>query len=254
MKYRFMFIMILGVILLVLAGCGGAASTPSGTPGSQSSPPGSQATATTTTTPSQAQVVHVTISDSGISADRSTFYAGMPYHFVVTNTGQAAYQFMMGQGGWGWQNGRMPMGWQRQMTPYWFYQIAPGATQTFDYTFPAAAVGQPVRFGCSQMGRQGGMWYPSVVQPQATPASSGTQITIQNFAYQPATLQVRVGTTVTWTNQDNVPHSVTFKNGMKESGLLSRGQSFSYTFSTPGTYQYYCTVHPYMVATVTVVS
>ncbi len=89
---------------------------------------------------------------------------------------------------------------------------------------------------------------------QGAPVTGVTQVSIQNFAYQPANMQVRVGTTVTWTNQDNVPHSVTFKNGMKDSGLLSQGQSFSYTFNTPGTYQYYCTVHPYMVATVTVVS
>ncbi len=50
------------------------------------------------------------------------------------------------------------------------------------------------------------------------------------------------------------PHSVTFKSGMKESGLFSQGQSFSYTFNTSGTYQYYCTVHPSMVATVIVTS
>ncbi len=84
--------------------------------------------------------------------------------------------------------------------------------------------------------------------------SGGTQVTIQNLTYQPATLQVRVGTTVTWTNQDNVSHSVTFRNGMKDSGLFAQGQSFSYTFNTPGTYQYYCTVHPSMVATVIVTS
>ena len=89
---------------------------------------------------------------------------------------------------------------------------------------------------------------------QGNPVTGVTQLNIQNFAYQPANMQVRVGTTVTWTNQDNVPHSVTFKNGMKDSGLLYQGQSFSYTFNTPGAYQYYCTVHPYMVATVTVVS
>ncbi len=87
---------------------------------------------------------------------------------------------------------------------------------------------------------------------QGTPVTGVTHLAMQNFAYQPAHIQVRVGTTVTWTNQDNVPHSVTFKNGMKDSGLLSQGQSFSYTFNTPDTYQYYCTVHPYMVATVTV--
>ena len=89
---------------------------------------------------------------------------------------------------------------------------------------------------------------------QGTPVTGVPQLNIQNFAYQPANMQVRAGTTVTWTNQDNVPHSVTFKNGMKDSGLLSQRQSFSYTFNTPGTYQYYCTVHPYMVATVTVIS
>ncbi len=89
---------------------------------------------------------------------------------------------------------------------------------------------------------------------QGTPVTGITHLAIQNFAYQPANIQVRVGTTVTWTNQNNVPHSVTFKNGLKDSGLLSQGQSFSYTFNTPGTYQYYCTVHPYMVATVTVIS
>ena len=89
---------------------------------------------------------------------------------------------------------------------------------------------------------------------QETPVTGVSQVTIQNFAYQPANMQVRAGTTVTWTNRDNVPHTVTFRNGMKDSGLLAYGQLFSYTFNTPGTYQYYCTVHPYMVATVIVVS
>ena len=94
---------------------------------------------------------------------------------------------------------------------------------------------------------------------QQNPSQQGmvtgnTHPIMQNYTYQPANMQVRVGTTVTWTNQDSVPHSVTFKNGMRDSGLLTQGQSFSYTFNTPGTYQYYCTVHPYMVATVNVVS
>ncbi len=160
MNYRLGFIMILGIVLLVLAGCGSAASTPSGTPGSQASPSGSQASATA----ASAQTVHVTLSDQQISADRSTLYAGMPYHFVVTNTGQVTSQFIMGQGGSGWQDNRMPMGWQHQMMASMSYQIATGATQTFDYTFPASAVGHPYGFGC-QMGRQG-MWYPFTVQPQ----------------------------------------------------------------------------------------
>jgi plastocyanin len=86
-----------------------------------------------------------------------------------------------------------------------------------------------------------------------TPGVQGTPVSMQNIAYQPAHIQVRVGTTVTWTNRDSVPHSVTFKNGMKDSGLLSQGQVFSSTFRTPRTYQYFCTIHPSMIATITVV-
>lgn len=89
---------------------------------------------------------------------------------------------------------------------------------------------------------------------QGTPAVGVTQVQIVNFAYSPANIQVKAGATVTWTNQDTAPHTVTFKNGMKDSGILQKGQTFNYTFTTPGTYQYYCTVHPYMTATVTVTS
>jgi plastocyanin len=96
--------------------------------------------------------------------------------------------------------------------------------------------------------------YQQSPSQQGAPVMGVTHMNMQNFAYQMAHIQVRTGTTVTWTNQDSAPHSVTFKNGMKDSGLLYQGQSFSYTFNTPGTYQYYCTVHPNMVATVTVVS
>ena len=114
-------------------------------------------------------------------------------------------------------------------------------------------------YGNGMMGNQqyhGNMMggYQQNPSQQGTPVTGNTHPTMQNYTYQPTNMQVRVGTTVTWTNQDSVPHSVTFKNGMKDSGLLTQGQSFSYTFNTPGTYQYYCTVHPYMVATVTVVS
>jgi uncharacterized cupredoxin-like copper-binding protein len=169
MNSRLRFVMVLVVTLLLLVGC--ATSTASGT---SSGPPAvSSSTASAKVGPSQVQVVHVTISDHGISADHSTFYTGMPYHFVVTNTGQAAYQFMMGQGGWDyghmmgrWDYNHMPMGWQHQVTPYRSYQIAPGATTTFDYTFPASEVSSRFGFGCYQQGEQGGMWYPSTVQPQ----------------------------------------------------------------------------------------
>ena len=104
--------------------------------------------------------------------------------------------------------------------------------------------------------KQGSMMggYQQNPTQQGAPVTGVTRMNIQNLAFMSSNIQVKAGTTVTWTNQDSVPHSVTFKNGMKDSGLLYQGQSFSYTFNTPGTYQYYCSVHPYMVATVTVVS
>ena len=90
--------------------------------------------------------------------------------------------------------------------------------------------------------------------PRATAVTGVTQVRIVNFAFTPANIQVKAGTTVTWTNQDTAPHTVTFKNGIKDSGLLRKGQSFSYTFTSPGAYDYYCTVHPYMTAVVNVTS
>lgn len=100
-------------------------------------------------------------------------------------------------------------------------------------------------------GMMGG--YGQTTTAGATPVVGVTQISIQSFAYQPANIEVSVGTTVTWTNHDAAPHTVTFRQGpMKGSGMLQQGQSFSSTFTSPGTFAYYCAVHPYMTATVTV--
>ena len=89
-----------------------------------------------------------------------------------------------------------------------------------------------------------------------TKAASGTTKTvmIMNYAYSPATLTINVGDTVTWTNMDTAPHTVTVTSGPVKfnSGNLSKGESFSYTFTTAGTYSYYCAVHPDMVAKVVV--
>jgi plastocyanin len=84
----------------------------------------------------------------------------------------------------------------------------------------------------------------------------GNAVTIKNFAFAPANLMVKVGTTVTWTNQDSEAHTVTSQGagGPLSSAPLNTGQSYSYTFTKPGTYAYLCTIHPFMVATVTVTS
>ena len=77
---------------------------------------------------------------------------------------------------------------------------------------------------------------------------------IKNFAFAPAALMVKVGATVTWTNQDTDAHTVTSAGtgGPLQSAVLATGQTYAHTFTAAGTYSYLCTIHPFMTATVTV--
>jgi len=68
-------------------------------------------------------------------------------------------------------------------------------------------------------------------------------VEIKNFAFNPANLQIAVGTTVTWTNNDSVGHTVTADNGTFDSGTLRQGDKFSFTFNEAGTFAYYCKPH-----------
>lgn len=83
--------------------------------------------------------------------------------------------------------------------------------------------------------------------------ANSEKIEIKGYKFSPETMTVKVGTTVTWTNQDNVRHSVIVDgtDGPK-SELLAKGESYSYTFKTAGTFNYFCGPHPYMKASVTV--
>jgi plastocyanin len=80
----------------------------------------------------------------------------------------------------------------------------------------------------------------------------GNAVTIQNFAFNPGTIEVAVGTTVTWTNQDSATHTVTADDGSFDSNNLATSATFSQTFSTAGTFTYHCKIHTSMKATVTV--
>jgi len=82
------------------------------------------------------------------------------------------------------------------------------------------------------------------------PALPPVNADIKNSTHE--TLNVKVGTTVVWTNRDEVPHTSTEKNGSWDSSFLILGRSFSFTFTEPGTYDYFCALHPQMTATVTV--
>ena len=78
------------------------------------------------------------------------------------------------------------------------------------------------------------------------------EVFIQGLAFTPVSLSVTAGTTVKWTNMDQVTHTVTSTTNIFDSGNLSPNGNFSYTFSTAGTFQYYCKIHTYMTGKVIV--
>jgi plastocyanin len=91
----------------------------------------------------------------------------------------------------------------------------------------------------------------AAAQPATKPAVT---VRIENFAFLPRDVQVPVGGTVTWQNADDVPHTATSKGDAQvfDSGALDTDDTYSFTFSKPGAYPYYCKVHPHMTGVITV--
>lgn len=85
-----------------------------------------------------------------------------------------------------------------------------------------------------------------------SPSSATNEIKIDNFSFTPPTVTVAAGTTVTWTNSDDVPHTIVSDDKVFKSKVLDTDEKFSYTFSKPGTYPYFCSLHPKMIAKVVV--
>ena len=78
------------------------------------------------------------------------------------------------------------------------------------------------------------------------------QVSAKNFMFNPATITVKAGATVTWLNLDEEPHTVFSNAGLFRSSALDTKESFSFTFDKPGTYHYLCTIHPQMLGTIVV--
>ncbi len=93
---------------------------------------------------------------------------------------------------------------------------------------------------------------PTTTSKTSAPAASGNSVSISGFAFSPATLTVSVGTTVTWTNNDSTTHTITSDTGVFNSGNVANGKTYSYKFTTAGTYAYHCSIHSYMKGTVIV--
>ncbi len=85
---------------------------------------------------------------------------------------------------------------------------------------------------------------------QPTPATAAVKV--DNFSFWPPTLTVAVGTTVTWTNRDDIPHRVVSTASVFKSKVLDTNEKFSYTFAKPGTFSYFCSIHPKMTGKVVV--
>ena len=84
----------------------------------------------------------------------------------------------------------------------------------------------------------------------ATPAAAAVEI--GNFTFKQPVITVKPGTTVTWANGDDIPHTVVSKDGVFKSKVLDTGDRFSFTFAKPGQFGYFCSLHPHMTGTIIV--
>jgi plastocyanin len=93
---------------------------------------------------------------------------------------------------------------------------------------------------------------PPKVSANDQPSSATAEVKIDNFTFGPQTITVPAGTTVTWTNKDDIPHTSVSTEGVFKSKVLDTDEKFSYTFTKAGTYPYYCTIHPKMTGQIVV--
>jgi amicyanin len=91
------------------------------------------------------------------------------------------------------------------------------------------------------------LWMLNIGPAKATEMN----IKIANFTFEPQQLMIKAGTTVVWRNSDDIPHVVASPKNFR-SNALDTDQTFSFTFSTPGTYEYFCSLHPHMTGTIVV--
>jgi plastocyanin len=88
--------------------------------------------------------------------------------------------------------------------------------------------------------------------PAAPAQAADTEVLIDQFTFTPQRITVKAGATVTWTNEDDVPHTIASSSKLFKSKALDTGDKFSFTFTTPGSYEYFCSLHPHMTGAVVV--
>lgn len=93
---------------------------------------------------------------------------------------------------------------------------------------------------------------PVQIVSAAEPASSAVEVKIDNFVFQPALITIKAGTQVTWTNKDDIPHTVDSTEGKFKSAALDTDEKFQFRFTEPGEYPFYCRMHPKMTGKIVV--
>ena len=93
---------------------------------------------------------------------------------------------------------------------------------------------------------------PNVMASNDKASAAAAEVKIDNFSFGPQTITVPVGATVIWTNRDDIPHTSVSTEGVFKSKVMDTDEKFSYTFTKPGTYPYYCSIHPKMTGQVVV--
>jgi plastocyanin len=112
---------------------------------------------------------------------------------------------------------------------------------------PIAVLLVALGLGIAGMGAGRGSFTASAQQEPET-----MEVKIDNFSFGPGTLTVPVGTTITWTNRDDIPHTVVSTEGVFKSKVLDTDEKFSFTFTKAGSYPYFCSIHPKMTGKVVV--
>ena len=119
-------------------------------------------------------------------------------------------------------------------------------------TFSVTVSGGSLALEFSDGGGTDPTWVVNAVTITSTTASTAASVSISNFTFQPQNLQIKVGTVVTWTNNDATAHTVTSDTSIFDSGTLTSGAKFTFTFAQAGTFTYHCNIHTSMTGTITV--
>jgi plastocyanin len=123
-----------------------------------------------------------------------------------------------------------------------------GSSETKSTTAPTAAPNSTTETSKMAMPAR-----PSPAASKDVPTRSGpNQVVVENFSFQPGTVTVKAGTSVTWVNRDDVPHTVNENDKRFKSGTLDTDGTFTYKFTSPGTYGYFCSLHPRMTGQIIV--